>query len=189
MRFPRSLTAALALTVTTGCAGNLVLINEPVFQQLYTVEDFQLAAVNGEIKTRIFGNPFAVPRQRFAALVTGMMKGANLGREVTYTGAPTGRGSGHYHVALAFNPTPRTTADEICAGPPSDPTVPGSGAVTLLAAFCIADRLQSNASGGVGNLSGPGDPRFRELVRGVTLALFPAYDHWDIGGDGGTPSD
>ncbi len=188
MRIIRSLTAALALTGTVGCAGNLVLINDPVFQQLYTVEDFSLAARNGEIMTRVFGDPFAAPREGFAARVTGMMKGANLGREVTYTGAPAGGGSGNYHVALAFNPTPRTTADEICAGPPSDPMASGAGPVTLLAAFCHGHGLRSTASGHARNLSGPDDPRFRELVRGVTLALFPAYDHWDIGGDGGTTS-
>lgn len=187
MRSMRLLTAATALAATSACGGNMVLISEPVYQQLYTVEDFQLAALNGEIMTRVFGNPFAVPRDSFAGLVTGMMKGANLGREVIFTGTPAGRGSGYYHVALAFNPTPRTTADEICAGPPADPPV--TGPVTLLAAFCRSDGLKSTADGSAGNLSGPEDPRFRELVRGVTLALFPAYDHWDIGGDGGSNTD
>ena len=43
--------------------------------------------------------------------------------------------------------------------------------------------MLSTASGRVKGVHDPRAPLFRELVRQVTLALFPQIDHLDIGGD------
>jgi len=176
------------IPVLTACEG-LVIVGDPVYTQKYVVEDYQNAALNGEIRTKIVGNPFSGPADVFTGTVTGQMKGANLGRETAFTPTPKGAGSGRYHVVMAFNPAISVAADDLCAGA-SWPT-PGKtgGRVTLLSAFCFDSDLLSTADGRITRAQGTDDPMFRKLVRQVTLALFPAYDRYDIGGDGGSTSD
>jgi hypothetical protein len=43
----------------------------------------------------------------------------------------------------------------------------------MSAAFCQGDALQSDTSGIAYKLAGPNDPKFAELVRGVTNAMIP----------------
>lgn len=169
----------------SACVGG-VIVQEPVYEQIFTDGDAEYAMQNGEMLTRVYGNPFAPGAAGIERSVTRLMKGANRGPEVEFTPKPEGKGSDPYHIVMVFNPPPSLSAESICGGGSDFGSVPAGGLVTLLSGFCIGDDLLSTASGSTAGVSGPGDPKFRELVRLVTYSLFPAYDHHDIGGDSNT---
>lgn len=174
--------AGLALWLG-GCAG-MVVVHQPMHTQRYLDGDFEYAARSGEMRTSVHGNPFAIAPQSFNAAVTGTMRGANTGPDVVFTPTPEGEGSGAFHVVLMFDPPVGTFGDDLCADAGAIHPVAGNGGVRLLSAFCVGDQLLSTVGGSVSGVDGPRHPKFRELVRQVTMHLFPAYDHWDIGGEG-----
>ena len=174
--------AALALS---GCIGGVV-VDEPVYEQHYVDGELEYAARSGELRTNVYGTPFAAAADRVAAVTTADMKGANRGPEITFTPTPKVNGSEGYHVVMLFSPVRGVTAYDICqAGDGSGhAAAPESGRVRLLSAFCFNDTLVSTAGGTVAGATGLEDPRFRSLVRQVTLSLFPGHDRKDRG-DGG----
>ena len=174
------------LLMLGGCFGFGVIIHEPVGGQNIADGDFDYAARNGEVRTAVFGNPFGAPTGGFTATVTRNMRGANPGKPVAFTPRPTGGGSGAYHVVMLFNPDRAATANDACANASNVPTAPGHDPVNLFSAFCIGDTPLSSAGGLANGVSSPEDQNFRELVQQVTQALFPIYDHFDIGGEGGS---
>ena len=94
----------LALSpVLTACRGT-VIVDAPISNLNYTVDDFEYAARNGEIRTRVGRNPFGGAHDPFAARVMEHMFGANFGVEVAFTPSPKGKSSGRHHVLLLFNP-------------------------------------------------------------------------------------
>jgi hypothetical protein len=171
--------AVTALALLAGCDG--VVVTEPVGVQRYSNGDFEYAARNGVMKTEIVGNPFGGAAPNFAPRVIEYMQNANRGIPVKFALEPEGRGSAPYHVVMAFNPSRGSLARDACSQAGSLPTSPGTGSVFLFSVFCAGDVALSEASGSVANLSGPDDPRLRSLVRQVTYALIPGYDHKGVG--------
>lgn len=175
--------AVLAAVLGIAACGS-VIVQEPVFTQVYYDGAFEYAASKGELHTEIDGNPLGLPKNRFDALVTATMKGANFGPEVTYTTGRSERTLKPFKVVMLFNAPPSASAIEACAEN-RKPLSAGdmSGGVSLLSVFCQWGRVLSEAEGTVSGMRGPDDPRFRDLVRQVTASLFPVYDHYDVGGD------
>lgn len=186
MHRSRALGAAAAVSGVLALGGCLdgVAVDEPVYQQLYVDAEFEYAARSGELRTNVYGTPVAGARDGVVALTTAAMRGANRGPEVTFTPTPAGEGSGAYHVVMLFNPVGWVAPYDVCKDPVRYAGAPSDSRVRLVSAFCFGETMVSNASGSVTGVKGLGDPRFKSLVRQVTLSLFPAYDHWDIGGDG-----
>ncbi len=172
------------LPFLAACQG-MVIVGEPVFGQVYTVDDFNYASRNGEIRTRIGDDPFGGPHAEFSAKVTELMYGANIGGDVVFTPSPRGKGSGRHHVVMLFNPPISADETDFCVSNASYPTLELTNALRLVAAFCSGDTLLSTANGKVFGVRSMHAPLFRKLVRQVTLALFPAYDDLDIGEDSG----
>jgi hypothetical protein len=171
--------AITALGLLAACDG--VVVTEPVGAQRYSNGDFEYAARNGEMKTEVAGNPFGGTAPNFAPLVTEYMQNANRSIPVRFVLEPQGKGSAPYHVVMAFNPPRGYLARDACSQAGSLPTAPGTGSVYLFSVFCSGDVALSEASGSVANLSGPDDPKLRSLVRQVTYALIPGYDHKGVG--------
>ena len=171
------------LVLAVSACADLVIVQEPVFQQIFTDGDTEYAMRNGVMKTRVYGDPFPDGADGIERSVMGLMKGANRGPEVEFVAQPTGTGSEPYHVVMVFNAPRNVMPESICADGPGIASAPEAGALTLLSGFCIGDDLLATASGSVSGVSGPDDPKFRSLVRQVTYSLFPAYDHNDVGGD------
>lgn len=166
----------------SACA-DLVIVQEPVFQQIFTDGDTEYAMRNGVMETRVYGDPFPGGATGIEGSVMRIMKGANRGPEVEFVAQPSGDGSEPYHVVMVFNAPRDVSAESICADGAGIASAPEDGALTLLSGFCIGDDLLATASGSVSGVSGPDDPKFRSLVRQVTYSLFPAHDYNDVGGD------
>lgn len=167
-----------AIVPLAGCDG--VIIYQPMSAQRYSKGDFDYAARSGEMKTEVVGDPFG-NATGIAAAVTEHMYRANHGPSVKFVLQPEGRGSAPFHVVMVFNPPPRVTGAEACSQVGRIETARGTDPVYLLAAFCSGDVVMSEASGKVGGVTGPDDPKFRALVRAVTTALIPADDRKNVG--------
>jgi hypothetical protein len=168
--------AAFALLL--GCDG--VTVYEPLSAQRYSRGDFEYAARSGEMQTEVVGDPFG-NAPGLAAAVAEYMYRANHGPAVKFALEPAGRGSAPFHVVMVFNPPLRATGADACAHVGGLETARGSDPVNLLAAFCSGDVVMSEASGRIGGVAGPDDPKFRSLVRAVTTALIPVDDRKNVG--------
>lgn len=182
MRMIGGLVLLVLLPVLGACRGAVIIV-EPIANLNYTVDDFNYASRNEEIRTRIGDDPFGGPREKFSALVTKLMYGANIGGDVAFVPSPGGEGSGRHHVVMLFNPPIGADEEDFCGPNVHFPILPLTDTLRLVSAFCYEDKMLSTADGRVFGVRHSGAPLFRQLVRQVTLALFPPIDHLDIGGD------
>ena len=181
----RLIVLSILLPVLTACQG-AVIVRAPIPNLNYTVDDFDYASRNGEIRTRIGRNPFGGPHAAFSTRVTDHMYGANIGGDVTFAPSPGGTGSGRHHVVMFFNPPISADETDFCVPNAKVATQPFSDTLRLVAGFCYRNTLLSTADGRVRGVRNADAPLFRALVRQVTLSLFPAFDGLIIGDDGGS---
>ena len=181
--FLKSGCAAIAL-LATACTG--VLIEDAPgldSRASYYRGEFDYATRNGAIMTTIVGNPFAAPKPGFDARVVGLMKEQNRGVPAEFVAAHGARTDPVFSVVVAFNMAPGISPNRLCREPATVQTAPHSRDLRMSAAFCHGDALQSDAAGVAYQLAGPDDPKFAELVRGVTNAMVPIDTSEE--GDGG----
>lgn len=159
-----------------GCGG-VVTVYDPVHVQGYYDGAFEYAASRGELHTEIVGNPMGMPQHRFDSMVTQMMEGANLGPLVVYTTSQSDKTLKAFKVVMVFNGPLNVSPYDVCADNRKPiKTTSDLETVRVYAVFCQFERPLSEVSGWVSGVKGSDDPKFRSLVRQVTLALFPAYD-------------
>jgi hypothetical protein len=172
--------AAIALFLSA-CSG--VRVIEIVGTQNYYNGAFEFATQSGSIKTIVLGSPFGKEAGPIDAVTTGYMKGANRGPVVTFEPARWTKPGNAFRVVVVFNGRVPFGHEAICKYGPDIGSDPGLATARMDAAFCQGDYLLSSAEGYVDGLTGPDDPRFGELVKAVTLALIPAIDYHQDGGE------
>lgn len=180
-----SIAVAVALAAAVaGCTG--VRIYEPLDGQNYYDGAFEYATRDGEIDTVVLGSPAGPASADFAEATATQMKGATPGRVVTFRPVPwTAPDDRRFRIVALFNGKPPFVDSDLCQNGPGIGVSPGTGLVSMHAAFCQGGHLISSAHGLADNLNGPGDPQFRELVRGVAFAMIPYYDKDRVDGGGG----
>ncbi len=164
--------ASAAVLALAGC--NQVVVNAPASNPRYFPGEQYYAARNGAIRVEVSGDMLGVPHDQFAEIVVAEMRRGDpsLPRPgfVTHGSRMT---DPTYKIVMMFSPPTWLSANELCTHrpPPPAPRVQG-GRLKLLAAFCRAGEASSEDHGSV-PVSGANDPNFAELVRQVTLNLFP----------------
>lgn len=176
-----------ALALAAGC--NDVRIIETYDEPSYYEGAFEFATQNGEIKTTVLGTPFG-RNEEITPVTTGHMRGATLGRTVTFTPAGWTVDENVFRVVVLFNGKSPYSRSDLCRKGPELATEMSNGApVRMEAAFCQGPHLLSFAEGTAANVKDLDDPRFRELVRGVALAMIPPNDTNKAGsGEATTPN-
>lgn len=167
-------TATAAALLLAGCAG------QPVVHSAYLADDYETevlsyAAKQGGMLTEITGNPFAGDGAALSREVTGAFEAAHFGADLPFfTEVPEGYRS-PYKVVVLFNPAPGVGAPAVCAG--SDrPVLPPDGRITVLAVFCSAEQRVNSAYGSLRGATGPDDPAFGQLMRQISLQIFPPQE-------------
>ena len=141
---------------------------------LYEPAQVRLAASAGPTLAVIRNNPF--PRDAGNAGVLAAMQGRTYAARLTFAQSARPDDRYGYKVVLNFGPSLYGAPDE-CAAPPTPPsTTPPPERITASAAFCIGDALLSDAFGAVQGATGPDDPKFRQLIGDLLVALTPPYD-------------
>ena len=115
-------------------------------------------------------------------ITTSMMYGATFGRDVKFVSAAPNTDKYGFHVVVAFNVSDPLSVADICENAAQVKSDSSRRTTAMQGVFCQGGYPLSYASGYVSDLTGPGDPRFRQLVRAVTLAMIPAYDDYKFSG-------
>ncbi len=179
--------AAVLLAASLGGCG-VVIYDYPGPRGSYYNGAFEYATHRGAIVTELGGNPFAISNERFRDLMLDNMTGNTRGRPADFVTAPSERTLSVYKAVAVFNLATGVDDSDLCDGPGAVAIEPSPGRTRLDIAFCIGDELVSSAWGFATDLSGPDDPKLRELIRGVTLALLPADDQLGDDDDDNIPN-
>ena len=172
--FLRFAIVAFALAAA-GCS-DVVIQDAPgvTSRTSYYPGEIEYATRKGAIATTVLGNPFGGPKEEFDTRVLGLMKHQNRGVPAEFVATQGDRTDQVFNVVVAFNLPANIPARRLCKDPAALSTTPHAGNLRMTAAFCHVGSLQSGTFGIANNLSGPDDPKFAELVRGVTHAMTPA---------------
>ncbi|MFN3076798.1 MAG: hypothetical protein ABT940_07965 [Alphaproteobacteria bacterium] len=135
--------------------------------------DFMVyAAGKGPILVELHGNPFSPPDAMGVEAILRTMGGAVGGcRTLAFTIDPEQAPHPEFRVVLAFQAPVNLDGRSLCGGM-IPPTVPDRDRLALLAVFCNGTNLLAEVRGRVGTASGPGDPRFQQMLAQVTRSLF-----------------
>lgn len=183
----------LASLLALGACSDISTIHTSYYNSGYSPSHVQLAAASGPSLAVIRDDPFPTDRNNEGVLAA--MQGRNFGPRMYFTQTPRPDDKYGYKVVMNFGPAPPTyegSAPQAYGGyAPSTyggynaacrygPTPPASrpptGPITVSAAFCVGDILLTDASGSIGEATGPDDPRFRRLIGDVMVALTPPYE-------------
>ncbi len=172
---------AVAGLITAGCSQVKVIDTE--YGQNYYDGAFEFATMDGSLKTAVVGSPFAAEAtNEFAKSVTGLLKNATFGRDVTFVPAPRNLEKNAFHSVIVFNGVQPFTEREMCENDVPIKTRASRAQTSMHAVFCHGKFPISYSSGFALNLAGPADPDFQILVRAVAQAMIPRYDDFHSSG-------
>ena len=166
-------TAVLGAALTACAAGGIIV--QPPTIGSYDPEMLGYAASRGALLTQVVGNPFGVPQQEIEAAVASSMTGATFGRHVTFAAKVSPDYASPYRVVFLLGPAPGAQASRLCDDP-DQPTAVPVDRLRALAAFCSTDTVITSIAGSAPKTAVPNDPAFRELIRRMTMDLFPIRD-------------
>lgn len=163
-----------AALLLAGCATEQGVIYNRSYDAAWRPTEFWTQSGGRDLRTEIYGNPFAIDHQELVAIVTADMHGAHFGPETNFVAVPGDNATdSSYKVRMVFNGA-YSNGSALCSAPP--PEVPGGasdGKIRLLAAYCGSGDRISAVNAGIDGVTGPDDPNFKTFIRRVTMALFP----------------
>jgi hypothetical protein len=157
-----------------GCADTSVVYHS-YYNSAYTPSHVQLAASSGTSVAVIRNDPF--PADRDNAGVLAAMQGRTFGwPRMYFSQTPRPDDKYGYKVILDFGSSGYSATYQCKAEPTAPSSVRREGPIAVSAAFCIGDRLLTDAAGSIGEATGPEDPRFYRLIGDIMVALTPPYE-------------
>ena len=180
MRAPFFIATVLALC---GCS-DASLVHYNYYNSGYEPGHVALAAANGPSLAVIRNDPF--PQDRNNEGVLAAMQARNLGPRMYFSQTARPDDKYGYKVVLNFGAARSGDAGYMgyslngasaeCQAPPTPPNAaPLAGEIKVTGAFCIGDRLLTDASASISGATGPDDPRFKRLIGDMMVALTPPY--------------
>jgi hypothetical protein len=174
----RKLIAVGTILALAGCA------DTPTVYGLYRNTPYYPAAVAfaagaGDTLAVIRNNPFPTDRDNSGVLAA--MQGQNLGPRLHYTQTPRPNDTYGYRVVVAFG-TPSTGVRDLCRNSEAAFGTAPDGRMAATAAFCLGRSMLTEVSAIGPGAGQPDDPRFKQLMSDMLVALFP-IDNPDRGGN------
>jgi hypothetical protein len=158
---------ALAATTLGACSG--VHLQSEIAPSTYDYQNFTLYHAERDTLVEVQGNPFNMDAGVFAKAVTDHMQGGNFGRPTNFTTTPGASAEPNMRVVMAFN----TSADSeaLCTANYRPQTA--GAAVSLKAAWCLENRVDSWVDATLAGVTSTQDPKFHDLIDEVVMNLFP----------------
>jgi hypothetical protein len=182
----RSLLILLILTgAGSACSSSGIVLSPTSYYGAYTPTVLNYAATSGGILVEVVGNPFDVPKADLERAITGAMTGSHFGPAVDFvTTTPEGFRS-PYRIVVVFDPTQGYTPSKLCRQ--TQYLEPGTGEIVKAhSVLCAGGKALTGLSGRVGDVTGPDDPQFRQLISQITTNLLPPFRPNRRGGRSGT---
>ena len=163
--------ALLVVSLVTACARNVTIAHMYRYDN-YTFTTLSQPARQGGMWVDIVGNPFNAPQGEVNAVVEYALTNQRFGPEFPVMADPPPDLSRVYRVLLIFSPAINADLYYMCRDrdQPRDETKSG---VALIIAFCEGRRTMTSLRATIPEASGPDDPRFRTMMRQVSVNLFP----------------
>lgn len=167
---------AIAGALLAACQG-MTASSSGTYAPGYRVSDLTLAARNNGVPFTLTGNPLGMSDAEATLATIERFRAPGWAPQVNFR--PREAQDGGYGVVLIFDPPPETTPQQACSVQfgRSLPHVPPQGGADhrVVAAFCNGGPMSSMRAS-FAPVSGPDDPRYRELLNQISLTLFPAYN-------------
>ncbi len=175
MAMVRKLLLLFALLSATACSTNTVVLSPTNFYGAYTPTVLNYASTRGGILVDVTGNPFDDPQEDLEQAITQAMTGAHFGVRVAFITTPPEDFASPYRVVMVFDAAQNHTNLKLCRFDHGIDPQTGEK-VRVHAALCTNESPLTAVSGEVGEASDPGDPRFRQLIRQITVNLLPPFN-------------
>jgi hypothetical protein len=169
--------ALLSSTVVSGCAGSTVLYNQSVYNR-YSPVEFGVVAGRKDLRTVVYGDPFGMGQERFAAATVAVLNRHEPPPQPTnFTLEPGESANLAYRVVLLFD-DPDVPTIRLCQEPPprGSQDAATDGTLHVAAAFCVNQGELTAVKGKVADVETVEDPKFDRLLGQVVIALFPRSD-------------
>jgi hypothetical protein len=174
----------LAMAIFLGACNAVIVEDLPGPRFSYFDGDFELASHKGSVIAIVTGNPFSLNQKQFASLVRNSMKGhVNVATEARFVAARDETTVSPYRVVVSFNAPAGLGDNELCELGAKTPSVANRRDLNVRMAFCFGDSFKSGSSAWVSGVSGPDDPKFRELIQRATFSMVPGQDGEETGED------
>lgn len=148
-----------------------------------------LVAGQGDMPVMISGRFFDMSQSEFDDLITGMMYGKNAGPLVRFTTSPKPGSTENYSVRMLFGAPDSFSHHLMCNAEGMPSPEPLSSEMTVTAAFCYQNRMESGSTG----IFYPGDETdhagLNRLIHGMMTSMFPLFDPFTDGGCGSSVID
>ncbi len=163
---------ALAALALAACETGVIVTNEYVTPAWYPGY-LSYTAGRGGMLVEVIGSPFEnVPQEQLEAVVAEVMEGSHFGPEMPFFTEPPEGFNSPMRLRVLMNPAAATSGKLLCENP-NQPQQKQAGRTSALAAFCLLEDRLSTARGIVAEAKGPQDPRFKALMRQLSVLLFP----------------
>jgi hypothetical protein len=169
--------ALSGLTLVGGCAGSTVIYNRNVYNR-YSPVEFGVAAGRKDLRTVIYGDPFGMGQERFAAAAVAVLDRHEPPPQPTnFTLEPGESSNPAYRVVLVFD-DPDVSTIRLCQEPPprGSQSADDDGTLYVAAAFCLSRGELTAVKGKVADVGSVEDPKFDRLLGQLVIALFPRSD-------------
>lgn len=164
-----ALTSALAGALAA-CGGSLV--NYSYVSDNYHPYELSYSARKGGMLTEITGNPFPTDKAALDRTVTKNLEDSHFGPKLSFFTEPPGEYRSPYRVVVLFNPAPHANGSKLCSRT-DRPQAEWGQEIKVLASYCSSDSRINTTAGSLAGATGPDDPAFQQLMRQVSLNLFP----------------
>lgn len=168
---------AMTLAACTGALGGGVTVSRVDVASNYVPDElYVVASGQNQLRTRIIGDPFGMPKAAFDHAVLASLKGQNFGPPLNLSTNPTHEDARKRQVVIAFNLADVARADRLCTEA-TEPTAPAhaGGPLTVTGVYCAGgdSGYLTQATARSDNVTSADSPQFRQLMTQLAIALFP----------------
>ncbi len=170
--WPNAAAFAVAALTLAACETAVTVTNEQVSPAWYPGY-LNYTASRGGMLVEVIGTPFEnVPQDQLEAVVAEVMGSSHFGPQMPFFTEPPEGFNSPMRLRVLMNPAAATSGKLLCENP-DQPQQKRAGRTSALAAFCLLEDRLSTARGVVAQANGPQDPRFKALMRQLSVLLFP----------------
>jgi hypothetical protein len=162
----KTILSATAALLLAGCVNSDVSIVEDQQTGYFASEEYGNDASTGPMLVVVRGSAFGYDPTTLANLVVNNMQGADWGPHARFTPVSGPNTARMYFFVMAINGPLDLTGASLCARPsqPITPVAMPAGEIRLEAALCRNNKITTSVAGRASGVSGPADPKFRELI-------------------------